>query len=119
MKVKLFRQSGDIVDKDRREAYNAEWQQVYDRIEKKAEAIYNKKSGKLQLVPAMIVMQRLTRYAERQLFKKHAIDVEIELPKSKKAMSALIKKYDDVPIMLARTQDGTDVIAILMDALNS
>jgi hypothetical protein len=63
----------------------------------------------------MIVMQRLTRYAERQLFKKHAIDVVIELPKSKKAMAELIKKYDDCPLMLARTQDGKDIVGILMD----
>jgi hypothetical protein len=104
MKLKLFRQSGEPVDLEAREAFKADFKAVYDKAAERAGL-------------DMLKLSRMLSFCERQLVKKHNGQVEHDIPKSQKAWAALIAKYEDTPIMLARTTDGKSVVMILMDTL--
>lgn len=112
----LLRQSGNPVQPEAQAAYAQEWQLAYDEIELRAEKIYAKKTGKLQLKPKMLFVQRMCSAIERKLFKKHNVRVDIPLPKSAKAWAALVKKYE-APILCAQRQDSGELILVIMDTL--
>lgn len=101
-KLELFRKSGQPVDLSDRSRYEEEWKQIYDKVAERA---------KLD----MLKSARMLSFCERQLVKRHNIKVEVDLPTSDKAWSKLIAAYEDVPIMVARTQDGKRVVGIIMD----
>jgi hypothetical protein len=117
VKLKLYRQSGAPVALESRAAFEAEWKVLYDKAEAKVETLFAKTTGKLTKVPKMIMMQRMLRFVERQLVKKHNVEVLVDVPQTEADWEALIKAYEDTPVMIARTQDGTGVVAVLMDTL--
>lgn len=104
MKLKLYRQSGNPVNLEDRDGYDKEFKAMYDRCAERA---------KLD----MLKMNRMVSFCERQLVRKWNKEVIIEVPQSKKKMAELLAKYEDVPIMIARTTDGKDLVGILMDQL--
>jgi len=104
MKLKIFRQSGSPVALEDRENYDCEFKAMYDKCAERA---------KLD----MLKMNRMIAFCERQLVKKWNKTTEIELPRSKKALLKILSQYEDTPIMLAKTTDGKDLVAILMDQL--
>lgn len=104
MKLKIYRQSGDPVELANRELYKAEWQLFYDRAAERAAL-------------DMLKLQRMLRFGERLLVRKHNVEVVIEVPKSQKAWTTLIAKYEDTPFMIARTADGEGLVGVIMDAL--
>jgi len=106
MKLKLYRQSGQPVSLESRAAFEADWKVFYD----KAAALAGLD---------MLKLQRFCRFGERQLTKRHNIEVAIDVPATPEAWEALIKSYEDCPVMIARTQDGTGIVAVLMDNLQS
>ena len=106
MKLKLFRFSGEPVNKQDRENYTKEWHALYDKATERAGLNMEK-------------LQRFLRFAEHCLIQKYNQPVTVELPTSARAWNKLIEQYDDCPISLARTKDGKQVVLILMDQLQS
>jgi hypothetical protein len=104
MKLKIFRQSGNPVALEDRENYDREFKAIYDKCAERA---------KLD----MLKLNRMVAFCERQLCKKWNKTIEIEIPRSKKGMIKLLSQYENIPIMLAATTDGKDIVAILMDQL--
>jgi hypothetical protein len=104
MKLKLFRYSGEPVNKQDREAYMKEWQACYD-----------KGAGRAAL--NMELLQRYLRLVEHCLVQKYNQPVTVDLPASNRAWAKLIEKYEDTPVALARTKDGKQLVLILMDQL--
>lgn len=100
--LKLYRKSGDPVNKADRDAYSAEWKTFFDKV-----------SDRVGL--DMLKKQRMLAFGERQLIKKHNKEVVVDMPSTKEAWAELISTYEDTPIMLARTTDGKEVVAIIMD----
>lgn len=100
--MKLFRKSGLPVELSAREAYDKDWKEYYDRA-----------AGRAAL--DMLKLQRFLAFGERLLIKKHKSEIEVDMPKSAKAWQKLISSYEDTPILVARTVDGKQVVAILMD----
>jgi hypothetical protein len=88
---------------DQYQAYQAEYVAAADKIADRA---------KLD----MFKSQRMYRYIEFLLKKKYNNEVEIALPKSKKAYMELIKSFG-TPVTLAITADGKDVICLLLDEM--
>ena len=116
-KLKIYRQSGSPVAPDMQQKYDEEFKAAFDKCELKADKVFQKNVGYLTKVPRMIVMQRLLRYAERSLVKKYNGQAEVELPKSAKAWSALLSKFGDTPLLVAKSADGEALVLILMDTL--
>ena len=119
MKLKIYRQSGTPVDISNQEQYTIAYREMYDKCEAKAELVYKKKTGKLTIVPHMIMLQRLLRFAERSLVRKFNGEVVVELPKTARAWTKLVSSYGDTPIMLAREANSGGLVLIIMDALNN
>jgi hypothetical protein len=114
MKLQLYRQSGGIIDVSIQEKYDEAFKAFYDKADFRAREIHN---NNIYSDGYAILMQRFLRYGERQLFKAFNQDVEVELPKTAKAWTDLIAKYQDTPIMLARTTDGKKLVLVIMDSL--
>ena len=104
MKLKTYRQSGDPVQLENREKYQAEFTVMYDKCAEAAGL-------------DMLKLHESVSAGETELVKKYNVEVETELPKTAKAWSALISKYEDTPLMLAKTADGKSIVLILMDQL--
>lgn len=117
MKIKLYRQSGTPVDPAQQQEYTEAHRVMYDKCDAKAEAVFQKTTGRLTRVPRMLVLQRLLRYAERGLVRKFNGDAELELPKTAKAWSALISTYGDTPLMVAKESSSGKLVLLLMDDL--
>lgn len=119
MKLTVYRQSGSPVHPEFQAQYQEEYRTFYDRCELKAEAIFAKNTGVLnrKLVPRMIILQRLLNYGERFLMRKYGGNDTVELPKTAKQWTALINKYSETPIMLAKEQKTGKLILLLMDDL--
>lgn len=100
--LKMYRKSGLPVDLTARAAFETEWRVFYDKAAARA---------KLD----MLALQRYLRFGERQLVCKHNIQVTVDMPKSAKAWTALIQSYEDCPVMLARSADGAELVAVIMD----
>lgn len=118
MKLKVYRQSGSPVNPEMQDKYTEEYRALYDKCEERAERTFQKTKGYLTKVPRMLILQRMLAYAERGLVKKYNGEVEVELPKTSKAWTALISKFGDTPLMLAKEQNSGKLVLILMDALN-
>ena len=118
MKLKIYRQSGSPVAPEHQDAYTEAYRITYDRCEAKADKLFLKKSGHLTLVPHMIMLQRYLRFAERGLMKKFSGNDEVELPRTAKAWTALISKFGDTPLMLAKEQNTGKLVLLLMDNLS-
>jgi hypothetical protein len=114
MKLQLYRQSGGIIDVSIQEKYDEAFKAFYDKADLRAREIHN---NNIYSDGYALLMQRFLRFGERQLFKAFNQDVEIELPKTAKAWEKLIEKYQDTPIMLARTTDGKKLVLVIMDSL--
>lgn len=104
MKVQLYRQSGQPVDLADRDGYDTDFKAAYDKCAERAGL-------------DMLKLNRMVAFCERQLIKKWNKSVEIEVPRSKKAALELLSRFEDVPILLAKTTDGKGIVAILMDQL--
>ena len=115
-KLLIVRQSGRPVSEEAQQKYDAEFRIMYDACEERAKLIAAKPNSRIKAT-TMAVLQRLLRYAERQLFKRHATNIYVSLPRSEKAWTALIAGYEDVPIMVARRTNGKGVVMVLMDTL--
>lgn len=102
MKLTLYRQSGLPVKLESLKAYETDWKEVYDKATERA---------KLD----MLKLNRMLRFLERQLIKKHGSEVVLDVPQTNEAWNALIKSYEDTPIMIAKRTDKEEVVAILMD----
>lgn len=115
MKLKLFRYSGQPVLLESRQAYHADYQSYFDKADERART---KHSAGAYTDAYALLMQRYLRFGEYVLNLKHNKQIEMELPKSAKAWSDLIAKFDDVPVMVARVADGKSVVMVIMDTLN-
>jgi hypothetical protein len=116
-KLMLLRQSGRPVDAAKADAYEADWKVGYDAVELKAEAVYQKKTGKLITTPKMIIMQRMLRMLERKLTLKYGSEEMIDVPKSEKAWHSLVSRFEDQPILIAKRVGSERLIAIIMDQM--
>lgn len=117
MKLKVYRQSGSPVNPEHETQYNEEYKLLYDKCELKADVIFAKEGGKLKRLPRMIMLQRLLRYSERGLISKYGGQDLVELPKTAKAWTALLNKYGETPLMLAKEQASGKLVLLLMDNL--
>lgn len=117
MKLRVYRQSGSPINPESEQLYNAEYGALYDKCELKASSMFVKEHGKLKRIPRMIMLQRLLRFAERSLIRKYGGNDEVELPKTAKAWTALINKYGETPLMLAKEQNSGRLVLLLMDNL--
>jgi hypothetical protein len=122
MKLQLFRQSGQPVELSDRDGYDEDFKKMYDLAEVKSQKAFERRSAKGPSykgynVPKMLILNRMLSFGERLLVKKWNKSVEIELPRSKAGMSKLLSKYEDLPIMIAKSTDGKSLVAILMDRL--
>jgi len=102
-KLKLYRQSGLPVDLSSRKAYEEAWKLFYDKAAERAGL-------------DMLRLQRFLRFGERQLVRQHNVQVFVDLPQSARAWTKLIQKFEDCPIMVARSADGSEVVGVLMDS---
>lgn len=118
MKLLILRQSGRPSKPESIAAYNAEWPLLFDKIEARVKEIHANKEHKLFMVPSHILSQRMCNFIERQLFKKHAVDEFVELPKTAKAWEKLAKHYE-APILVAQKQDQSGLVLIIMDMLGA
>lgn len=105
MKIRLMRQSGDPTNVEDRDAFQAAFREMYDKAAERAGL-------------DMLKLNRMVSFCERLLVKKHNKEVLVDMPKSAKAWTNLISKYDDVPILVARTADGKEIVLVIMDALS-
>ncbi len=117
MKLLVLRQSGKPTKPESIAAYNAEWPLLYDKIEARVKEIHADRNNRLFMFPAHVITQKMCNFIERQLFKKHAVDEYVELPKTAKAWEKLSKHYDG-PILVAQKQDGSGLVLIVMDMLS-
>lgn len=117
MKLKVYRQSGSPVHPENQQKYVEDYRAFYDLCEKKADKIFAKDTGKLTKTPRMFILQRLLNYGERFLMRKYGGQDEVELPKTSKSWTALISKYSDTPLMIAKEKDSGRLILLLMDDL--
>lgn len=122
MKLQLLRQSGRPVTPSDVEGYESDFRALYDKAELKSETAFQKRTAKGPgskgyNVPKVVILQRLLSYGERQLVKKWNKAVEIEVPRSKAGMLKLLSTYEDTPILIAKSTDGKNLVAILMDEL--
>lgn len=116
-KLLILRQSGRPTKPEAIKAYNEEWPLLFDKIQERVKEIVQREKPKyLAMTPSHILSQRMCNFIERQLFKKHAVDEYIELPRSSKAWAALSEHYDG-PILVARKQDDSGLVLIIMDQL--
>lgn len=117
MKLKVYRQSGSPINPESELQYNEEYKALYDKCEAKADTIFAKEFGHLKQLPRMIMLQRLLRFAERGLIAKYGGNDVVELPKTAKAWTALLNKYGETPLMLAKEQASGKLVLLLMDNL--
>jgi hypothetical protein len=116
MKLEVFRQSGQIIDDEQQQLYNAEWAPIYDKVMDRIKQIHSDKSHRLFMRPAHHLSERMLNYMERQLFKKYSTQVFEELPKTAKQWQALMDKYK-APLLVAGRSDSTKLVIIVMDTL--
>ena len=102
-KIRLMRQSGLPLDLDKYQAYQDEYVKMADKIAERA---------KLD----MLKSARMYRFIEHLLKRKYGSEVQISVPRSKKAIKDLVIQFG-TPITLAVTADGQDVIGILLDEM--
>lgn len=111
-KLNLYRKSGSPVNLSDQKAYAEAWKAFFDKADARAKAKHN--SGAFTDQYAVLI-QRYLRFGERQLFKQFNVEVQVDVPKSSAAWTALIQTYEDCPIMVARSADGKSIVGILMD----
>lgn len=112
----ILRQSGKPTKPEAIEAYNAEWPLLYDKIQERVKELSTRESGYLQRVPSHLISERMCNFIERQLFKKHAVDVYVSVPKSAKAWQELTNEYGS-PVLVAEKIDRSGMVLIIMDQL--
>lgn len=107
--------SGQPANPEHIEAFNKEWQEGYDTLEKKHTVPPADGEGiKFQPVDMLSLQEDLAKL-ETELKAKYKAEGEIELPKTAKAWVALIKEIGS-PLMLANPLDKPDeVIVVIMD----
>lgn len=101
--IRVFRQSGlppRIVDYV---AYQEEFGLTSDKILERA-ALNMEKA------------QRMFRYMERQLLKKHGAELRIDVPQSLQTISALITEFG-TPVTFAQVNNSDEIVIMLMDEL--
>lgn len=101
--LRVFRQSGmppRVVDY---EAYQAEFATLADKITERA-ALNMEKA------------QRMFRFIERQLIKKHNAELRIPVPQTAAEMLERIAEFG-TPLTFAQTKDGNEVVILLMDEM--
>ena len=106
MQLRIFRMSGDLVNKETRAAYQADWQAFFDKATERAAGDMKKQ-------------HRFLNFGERALLKKYDEVAYETMPTSKKGWTNLVAKYDDAPVGLARTKDGKSLVLIIMDTLGN
>lgn len=112
----ILRQSGKPTKPEAIEAYNTEWPLLYDKIQERVTELTTRETGFLQKVPAHLISERMCDFIERQLFKKHAVDVYVSLPKSSKGWQQLTNEYGS-PVLVAEKLDRSGMVLIVMDQL--
>lgn len=102
MKLRTVRFSGLPVSQDNLEAYNAEFQQRYDKIMETCGNDMLKVHEELQKLDA-------------ELQQKFQQIESFELPKSAKGWQKLLESFD-APIMLAKSSEGkNELVFVIMD----
>jgi 5-methylcytosine-specific restriction endonuclease McrA len=102
-KVRIYRQSGLPPSLENYTKYQEDYIKMAELISDRAGLDMEKS-------------QRMYRFTEYLLKKKHDSVVEIELPQSKEEAMELIKKFG-TPITFAITADGNDVLGLILDEL--
>ena len=103
MELRVFRQSGMPPRIKDYTAYQEEFALVADVISERS-ALNMEKS------------QRMFRYMERQLIKKHNTSLKVPMPQTPAEMLELINEFG-TPVTFAQTKDGNEVIIMLMDEM--
>lgn len=115
--MKVYRQSGSPVDPEMQEQYLAEYQAYFDKCEQRAKRVFEKNVPRLRHLPEMIIMQRMLQFGERLILKKYNKDTIVDMPKTRKAWAALLSRFHDTPVMVAKEAKSGTPILILMDEL--
>ncbi len=113
MRTKIYRQSKGPAELATAKQYNDEWKAFYDRAHERA--MEKHKDGKFS-DQYSVLMQRYCSFAERQLIRKHGMEIEIELPKTMKQWNEAIARFGGAPIAIAQLNPKGNAL-IIMDAL--
>lgn len=114
MKLKLYRQSGQLIDESSKQQYDEAFKAFYDKADKRARELHDENI----YAPAYaLTMQRFLRYGERQLFKQFNQDIEVELPNTAAKWTKLLADYGDTPLMVAKAQGSGKLLLVIMDTL--
>lgn len=111
MKVQIVKQSGKPVEPEAALAFEAEFREMYDKAETKAEKLAQK-TGK----PVMKLLERYLSFAELLMNRKHNQDQFITLPTSARAWRTLIDKHGNIPILVAKRSDKKATVLVIMDS---